>query len=99
MEKLPVGEYTLHEETAPDGYQRAEDVKFSVEDTGEIQKVEMKDAPEIPPETPTEPETPSQPDTPKTGDESRPLVWIGLAVLSLLLLGASIVLYKKKKIK
>ena len=44
VEKLPVGEYTLREEQAPDGYLIAEDVKFTVKDTGKIQKVKMKDA-------------------------------------------------------
>lgn len=43
VEKLPVGEYTLREEQAPDGYLIAEDVKFTVKDTGKIQKVKMKD--------------------------------------------------------
>lgn len=43
IERLPVGEYMLREELAPDGYVRAEDVKFKVEETGEIQKVYMKD--------------------------------------------------------
>ncbi len=43
IEKLPVGDYVLHEETAPDGYVTAEDIPFTVEDTGEIQKVKMKD--------------------------------------------------------
>ena len=44
VEKLPVGEYTLCEEQAPDGYLIAEDVKFTVKDTGKVQKVKMKDA-------------------------------------------------------
>ena len=44
VEKLPVGTYTLREEQAPDGYLIAEEVSFEVKDTGEIQKVEMKDA-------------------------------------------------------
>ena len=44
VEKLPVGEYTLREEQAPDGYLIAEDVKFTVKDIGKIQKVKMKDA-------------------------------------------------------
>ena len=45
IEKLAVGDYTLRETKAPteDGYVRAEDVKFTVRETGEIQKVEMKD--------------------------------------------------------
>ena len=41
--KLPAGVYTLREETAPYGYLIAEEVNFTVEDTGEIQKVVMKD--------------------------------------------------------
>lgn len=44
VKKLPVGKYTLREEQAPDGYLIAEDVKFTVKDTGKVQKVKMKDA-------------------------------------------------------
>ena len=43
IEMLPIGKYTLHEESAPEGYLIAEDVEFEVKDTGEIQKVTMKD--------------------------------------------------------
>jgi uncharacterized surface anchored protein len=43
IERLPAGTYTLREELAPDGYLRAEDVKFTVKETGEIQKVAMVD--------------------------------------------------------
>lgn len=43
IEKLPIGKYTLREEQAPKGYLVTEDVEFEVKDTGEIQKVEMKD--------------------------------------------------------
>ena len=59
IEMLPIGEYTLHEETAPDGYLVAEDIRFEVRDTGEIQKVAMKD--EVKPDQPTQPEEPEQP--------------------------------------
>ena len=45
IEKLKPGTYTLREVTAPDGYEVAEDVKFTVKETGEIQKVAMVDAP------------------------------------------------------
>ena len=45
IERLPVGKYTLTEITAPKGYEVAETVPFEVKDTGEIQKVEMKDKP------------------------------------------------------
>jgi len=69
IERLPAGKYRLHEETAPDGYTVAEDVEFTVEETGEIQKVVMKDAP--------------VPTTPNTG-ENQPIVWVsGLFFLSL----------------
>ena len=43
IEMLPIGKYTLHEVSAPDGYLVAEDIIFEVKDTGEIQKVVMKD--------------------------------------------------------
>lgn len=58
MEKLPVGvELTLRETTAPEGYEIAEDVRFTLKDTMEVQKVEMQDA-----------RTPEKPTAPKTGD-------------------------------
>ncbi len=41
IERLTVGEnYTLREEMAPYGYLKAEEITFTIEDTGEIQKVE-----------------------------------------------------------
>ena len=44
IERLTVGEtYTLREELAPYGYLKAEEITFTVEDTAQIQKVEMKD--------------------------------------------------------
>ena len=64
IEKLPVGEYTLREVTAPDGYEMAEDVKFTVAETGEIQTVVMKDVPKKQPETTPIPEKPTTPDNP-----------------------------------
>jgi uncharacterized surface anchored protein len=48
IEKLKPGKYTLIETYAPDGYLKAESVEFTVEETGEIQKVEMKDKPYLP---------------------------------------------------
>ena len=87
IEMLPIGEYTLHEESAPEGYLVAEDVKFTVKDTGEIQKVVMKDEAE-PEGTPEKTPTPGNPssqvtDTPKTGDETHMLLWILLAIAGL----------------
>ena len=43
IEMLPAGEYVLKETTAPDGYVTAEEIAFTVADTGEIQKVNMDD--------------------------------------------------------
>ena len=37
IEMLPIGKYTLREETAPDGYLVAKDVGFEVKDTSEVQ--------------------------------------------------------------
>ena len=45
IEMLPIGTYTLTEVTAPDGYATAETITFKVQDSAEIQKVDMKDAP------------------------------------------------------
>ena len=44
IKKLVVGEtYTLREEFAPYGYLKATNIQFTVEDTGDVQHVEMKD--------------------------------------------------------
>ncbi|MDD2979270.1 MAG: SpaA isopeptide-forming pilin-related protein [Hespellia sp.] len=42
---IPAGDYVLRETSAPteQGYVKAEDVTFTIEETGEVQKVEMKD--------------------------------------------------------
>lgn len=72
IEMLTIGNYVLHEEAAPEGYLVAEDVKFEVKDTGEIQKVVMEDKKEPVEETEI-PETPQDTTTtnaPKTGDNT-----------------------------
>ena len=43
IDRLPVGEYTLTETFAPNGYVIANTIKFTVKETGEIQKVHMID--------------------------------------------------------
>ena len=46
IEGLEVGKiYILHEDLAPAGYEVANDVEFTIADTGEVQKVIMKDQP------------------------------------------------------
>ena len=47
INRLPVGEYTLVEKQALDGYLLAEDIKFTVKENGEIQKVEMFDSKDV----------------------------------------------------
>lgn len=44
IDMLEPGDYTLREITAPDGYEKAEDVAFTVDATGEVQSVVMKDS-------------------------------------------------------
>lgn len=86
IEKLPVGEeLTLREITAPEGYEIAEDVAFTLEDTMEIQKVEMKDA-----------RTPETPGVPQTGDNHwKPFLLFALLGVSAAGLIATMI-YKKK---
>ena len=97
IEMLPIGEYTLREESAPDGYLVAEDVKFTVKDTGEIQKVVMKD--EVKPEETPTPKTPSTQvtDTPKTGDDTHMLIWILLAIAGMAGSVSAVWIAKKRK--
>ena len=68
IEMLPIGEYVLREETAPEGYLVAEDVRFEIRDTAEVQKVVMKD--EAKPVSPAE--------TPRTGEEGNIWLWLVL---------------------
>ena len=94
IEKLPAGEYTLTEITAPNGYETAEDISFTVLPSGEVQCVVMKDAP-IPeqPVQPTPPSTPTPtPLIPQTGD-TFPLGLL-LALAGLSLAGLAALIYK-----
>ena len=94
IEKLPAGEYTLTEITAPNGYEIAEDISFTVLPTGEVQRVVMKDAP-IPEQpvqlTPPSIQTPT-PLIPQTGD-TFPLGLI-LALAGISLAGLAVLIYK-----
>ena len=94
IEKLPAGEYTLTEITAPNGYEIAEDISFTVLPNGDVKRVVMKDAP-IPeqPAQPTPPTTPTPtPLIPQTGD-TFPLGLI-LALAGLSLAGLAALIYK-----
>lgn len=41
--KIPVGSYTLHEAVTPTGYVTANDVSFTVQSTGNVQRFSMRD--------------------------------------------------------
>ena len=56
FDRLPPGEYVLTEEQAPEGYTKAKPVDFTLQETGEEQKVEMLDEPLV--------------EAPRTGDIS-----------------------------
>ena len=71
IEKLPAGEYTLTEITAPDGYDIAESIRFTVLPTGEVQTVVMKDA-STPERTPQPEETPHPTETPQPTPSAMP---------------------------
>lgn len=90
IEMLPIGTYTLREETAPDGYLVAEDVTFEVLDTGKVQCVTMVD------ETDS---TVSTPSVPKTGDNSNVAIWLSLLLASLAGLGCWAVLAVRRRKK
>ena len=67
IEKLIVGQtYTLTEINAPDGYSKAKDIKFTVEDTSGVQKVVMTDVLKVGKLVPFY-------ETPKTGDHVNPI--------------------------
>lgn len=94
IERLPIGKYTLREETAPEGYLVAKDVEFEVKDTAEVQKVVMIDE-EKPKESTPEGGKPSK-DAPKTGDNTNLLLWLivlGMSLSGVVVLGRKI---KKK---
>ena len=81
---LPVGDYVLHEESAPKGYAKAEDIKFTVEEDTTTLELVMKDKP-----TGTTTTT-----VPNTGDFG----WVAvLAVLGLSLLGAGLAVFFGRK--
>ena len=94
IEKLPAGDYTLTEITAPNGYEIAENISFTVLPNGDVQRVVMKDAPI--PEQPVQPAPPSTPTPtpliPQTGD-TFPLGLL-LALAGLSLAGLAVLIYK-----
>jgi LPXTG-motif cell wall-anchored protein len=102
---LKVGEtYTFREIEAPSQYSKAEDVSFTVEDTGEIQKVVMTDKKLVvkkKEKTPTTklstkvPKSGTTPKQPKTGSSDVVL----LAVVLMILSGGSFFIGVRKRIR
>ncbi len=84
---LMVGKtYRLTEVSAPNGFKMAEPILFTVENTGEVQRVVMYDAP-----IPTEPVI-----APKTGDTVRIVPWLGLGAAALGGLCALLIIHRKR---
>ena len=82
IEGLEVGKiYILHEDLAPVGYEVASDVEFTIADTGEIQKVIMKDQPKT--------------TVVKTGDDSQTGLY--LVVMAMAGIATLVILRKSKK--
>lgn len=82
IEGLEVGKvYILHEDLAPAGYEVASDVEFTITDTGEVQKVVMKDQPKT--------------TVVKTGDNSQTGLY--LAVMAMAGIAVLVISRKSKK--
>ena len=82
IEGLEVGKvYILHEDLAPAGYEVASDVEFTIADTGEVQKVVMKDQPKT--------------TVVKTGDNSQTGLY--LAVMAMAGIAVLVISRKSKK--
>ncbi len=67
LERLPVGEYTLHEVKAPDGYHLVKDQKFTVKETAEVQNFNLSNV--------------LIPAVPKTGDNSFFFIYMMIMIL------------------
>lgn len=90
IERLPIGNYVLHETEAPEGYELASDITFAVTDGVDTVTVTMKDVKSKTPDTPTTP-------LDKTGrDGSLPFALIGLLIIAALG-GVSVAIWSIKK--
>ena len=70
--KLVAGKtYTLHEAEAPEGYDLAADITFTVKDDGSVTEITMQD---------TKKPAPEVPGTPPTGEQTNPLAYVLLVL-------------------
>ena len=103
---LTVGaKYTLHEVSAPRGYELAADITFTVGNTAEAQVVTLvdkaivlpntNDQPTPTPDRPNLPVTPDRPETPKTSDETNAPLFAGAMGIAMMLAGFAF-FFKKK---
>ncbi|MDO4454768.1 MAG: SpaA isopeptide-forming pilin-related protein [Eubacteriales bacterium] len=84
--------YTLKELEAPSGYEKADSFTFTVLDTGEVQRIVMKDEPEeVPQHLPEETIV-------KTGDETKTAIYIA-GILTSLCMASAVFLKKGRKRK
>lgn len=94
--KLVVGEtYTLHEVSAPDGYEVAKDIEFTVKDTADEQIVTMTDKAVVKVSTPDQPTKSSTTggSTVQTGQGS---TYLMIAIAVLMISAACIMFFRKK---
>ncbi len=79
IDRLPVGDYILKEVSVPEGYKKAEDIRFRVEPLTGVQTVVMEDEPVK--------TIPYSEQTPMTGDRTNPWIWGILALISTICMG------------
>jgi LPXTG-motif cell wall-anchored protein len=78
---LDYGDYTVKEKTALTGYVLDETVhEIQIREHEKVYELALTN--DKIPETPDTPETPNNPGNPKTGDDSNPGLWLGLAAIA-----------------
>ena len=99
IEKLVPGEYILKETLAPKGYLIAEEITFTLKETGEIQKVVMKDKYSVGGLTPKLPGNGGSGSntSAKTGDTTNMVYWLILALLSMGALSCVVIYNNRRK--
>ncbi len=88
IERIAVGDYLLREAFAPEGFEIAQDIEFSITETGEVQTVRMDDA-----RTPAAPSESYD----KTGVDSTPIVIVAILLASGALVGLGIGVKRRLK--